>query len=72
MRWRSGGWGMHGDKSQAGVGEEGGVSGVRLGNDGMLTVVGGSNREVVLVSGEVSGAVWDTGLVGVGTVSEHC
>lgn len=48
------------------------MSGVRLGNDGTLTVVGGSNREVVLVSGEVSGAVWDTGLVGVGTVSEHC
>lgn len=49
MRWRSRG-GMHSDKSQTGGrqrpwGKGGGVSGVRLGNDGMLTGCGWLKQE---------------------------
>lgn len=82
MRWRSaGGVCMHGNKSQAGVGgrdtgeKGGGVSGVRLGDDGTLTSCGrfkqggGVYKKWVWVWGGVGCRY--TALAGVGTVSEH-
>lgn len=53
-------------------GKGGGVSGVRLGDDSTLTGCGRLKHGGGARKHEFSGAVWDRGLVGVGTVSKHC